>query len=331
MNSAELNSWLLDRHNAQLKEAVQAKLIILRRGKKLRDRRRALECREYSLKNYPITKGSYLSWGYGSFRNEYDEYFGEVDDARTAPHGIGVKYYADGTLYFGEFKHGLQHTQHSKQSVYIRPNGASYEGEWVSGKKQGYGKFKYPETVLDKESYEGEWANNLQHGKGTLRYTDGSIYKGRFRFGVRDGPGIMIDVEGGTVKGNFKDKSIEAYVDTPPPRVSEDLAVGQVLYNPSTLLELSIQSFARSSLQHPSPPELHPMRSFRLINQMASDPRNFPNFRIVKRVMLVELYNLFRSMRRIDSNPSFLEQYLASGALMFDEVEVRKCRLLKIK
>lgn len=325
MSPEELSAWLLDRSNAQLRDAVQAKLLILRRGKKNRDRRRAFECREFTLKNYPIIKGSYLSWGYGSFKNEYEEYFGEVDDTRLQPHGIGVKYFADGTVYFGEFNHGIQHTQHSKQSVYVRPNGSSYEGEWVSGKKHGYGKFKYPESVIDKESYEGEWANDHQHGKGILRYTDGSTYKGRFRFGVRDGPGVMIDFEGGTVRGNFKDKSIEAYVEPPPPRVSEDLAPGKLQYNPSSLLELSIQSLAQLTLQHPTPTSLHPLRIFCHFNQMTSDPLRFPNFQIVKRLLVAELYKAFRGMRRIDSNPTVLEKHLASGALVFEDVEVRCC------
>ena len=322
MNHGELSSWQLQRSNAQLREAIQAKAIILKRGKKDRDRRRAFECREYSLKNYPITRGSYLSWGYGSFKSEYDEYFGEVDDTRLQPHGIGVKYYSDGTIYFGEFQHGVQHTQNSKNSFYLRPNGSTYEGEWVSGKKHGYGKFKYPESSIDKDSYEGEWANNLQHGRGTLRYTDGSVFKGRFRFGVRDGPGVMVDLEGGSVKGIFKDKSITAYVELPPPKVSEDISSGKVQFNPNTLLELAIQSLAAWTLHHPVSPALHPLRIHREFNEMASNPLRFPNSLIVKQLLVAEFYKAYRSMRHTGMSPTFLEKQLASGALVFDDVTV---------
>ena len=325
MNTEDLDSWLLVRNKQQLEDAVEAKRIILLRMKRDRDLRRAYECREYTLKNFPIKRGSYLSWGHGSYRHEYDEYFGEVDESKQ-PHGLGVKYYSDGTCYWGEFEHGLPHTRLSRPSTYTRPDGSCYEGEWLSGKKHGYGKFQYPENSSKRESYEGQWANNFPHGKGVLKYSDGSIYKGRFRFGIRDGPGVMIDAEGSTSKGNFKDKSNEAYVEIPPPKVNIDDNSNRVVYNPSSLLDIAVQSLVLSVLRLPHHQALHPLRLHDQFNLLANTPR-FPHAEILRKLLAKEFYKSFRSLRSLTIKPSHFEALLSTGVFVFTSVEVPYCAL----
>ena len=44
--------------------------------------------------------------------------------------------------------------------------------------------------------YEGQFALGLEHGMGKKTFTDLSVFEGRFRFGVRDGPGVLTHADG---------------------------------------------------------------------------------------------------------------------------------------
>lgn len=44
-------------------------------------------------------------------------------------------------------------------------DGAVYEGSWVNGCINGYGKLFY---ASNKIAYEGEWRNDKFHGRGTI-------------------------------------------------------------------------------------------------------------------------------------------------------------------
>ena len=52
--------------------------------------------------------------------------------------------------------------------------------------KHGYGIFVKQESQF---CYAGFWLNNEPHGYGILRAADGSVYEGKFRFGVKEGTG----------------------------------------------------------------------------------------------------------------------------------------------
>lgn len=51
-------------------------------------------------------------------------------------------------------------------------------------------------TWICTHRYTGQFALGLEHGMGKKHFTDGSVFEGRFRFGVRDGPGVMTDLHG---------------------------------------------------------------------------------------------------------------------------------------
>ena len=54
-------------------------------------------------------------------------------------------------------------------NVYFpKASGGTYEGEYVEDKKNGKGKYTYP----NKDVYKGEWKDNLRHGQGTYSYKD---------------------------------------------------------------------------------------------------------------------------------------------------------------
>jgi hypothetical protein len=69
--------------------------------------------------------------------------------------------------YIGDVKEGKPN---GKGKAVFR-NGGMYEGDWVNGKQEGYGKEYYPDGTL---RYEGEYLNGLRHGEGTVYYKDGS-------------------------------------------------------------------------------------------------------------------------------------------------------------
>lgn len=53
-----------------------------------------------------ILIGKHFSWGADG--SAFDEYFGALN-TKNLPHGIGVKFYSDGSVYVGGWKGGVQH------------------------------------------------------------------------------------------------------------------------------------------------------------------------------------------------------------------------------
>ena len=48
--------------------------------------------------------------------------------------------------------------------------GEVYEGKWVNGKMNGWGKRTLKNGVV---VYEGEWQDDKKHGRGVMRYENG--------------------------------------------------------------------------------------------------------------------------------------------------------------
>ena len=71
-----------------------------------------------------------------------------------------------------------------------------YEGEFVNGQLNGFGKLKNEETGSE---YEGDFKNNLFHGKGCYKWGTNNLikYEGDYQFGEKNGNGIY-------TKSNFK-------------------------------------------------------------------------------------------------------------------------------
>eukprot|EP00756_Hemistasia_phaeocysticola_P023471 Hpha_TRINITY_DN15896_c2_g13::TRINITY_DN15896_c2_g13_i1::g.191952::m.191952 len=128
------------------------------------------------------------------------------------------------TTYEGEFRNGLFHgkgkTVSGPQSGQpgSTDEACSYEGEWVMGRKEGYGKMVYSNldvyegpfrasvretppgsdqtgTLTSSDGsrwYRGEWQNNRRHGKGTLTELVGeqkNTYEGSWINGEQNGWG----------------------------------------------------------------------------------------------------------------------------------------------
>ena len=50
-------------------------------------------------------------------------------------------------------------------------DGRTYTGDWVEGKRQGFGVMSYPQNdTLERKEYVGEWMQNEREGQGTMKW-----------------------------------------------------------------------------------------------------------------------------------------------------------------
>ena len=126
------------------------------------------------------------------------------------------------TLYKGMVNH--EGNPHGIGTEYVNSS-IRYKGEFVCGKKSGYGVLYYDPHKLDrnycgmylnraKKQYVGQFVNDTMTGYGTMYDPSGHmVYRGMFSDGKRFGYGVSYDSKGNKVKeGNWrKDKFISGY------------------------------------------------------------------------------------------------------------------------
>lgn len=100
-------------------------------------------------------------------------------------HGYGKMTYEDGGKYQGDYMNGSK----SGYGVYKNKYGDVYDGEFEIDNFHGHGILTLKNDILIKRK-EGIWFDNYQHGQGKIIYKDNTIYKGSFKFGLKDGPGV---------------------------------------------------------------------------------------------------------------------------------------------
>jgi hypothetical protein len=96
--------------------------------------------------------------------------------------------------------------------VFSEYNDKIYEGEWVNGKRHGWGKEfdTYVKENVTVCSYEGHWVNDNRDGYGVSFRRDGSkMYEGYWEQGERHGPGRSYTLHGHVwIRGEWKDGDI---------------------------------------------------------------------------------------------------------------------------
>jgi hypothetical protein len=132
------------RHEYLVKRARESQFGILKAMKNRRNiyRRHHMWVVQHT---YGILSGGNISWGFDN--NAFDEYCGGLD-ANHEPHGLGIKFYSDGTTYLGNWHKGERHCNDGGK--WTRPDGAEYEGSWVHDQKHGNGVQRYPNGVTYK-------------------------------------------------------------------------------------------------------------------------------------------------------------------------------------
>ena len=63
-------------------------------------------------------------------------------------------------------------------------NGEVYEGEWISGCKNGFGIWK---GIRSNDQYLGEWKDNKAWGYGVHQWMNGDKYEGEWARGLKNG------------------------------------------------------------------------------------------------------------------------------------------------
>ena len=105
--------------------------------------------------------------------------------------------YSNHSQYNGSFdEYGQKHGKNTKTEY---SDGASYEGDWVHGLKEGQGKLTLPSGY----SYQGGWQEDFYHGKGTEKLTDGEIIEANFVMGVKEGDAVVIQANDRTMKVTY--------------------------------------------------------------------------------------------------------------------------------
>ena len=82
-----------------------------------------------------------------------------------------------------------------------RPQGYTYDGDWVAGVKEGKGKITYPDGAI----YDGDLVKGQRAGTGTLTMPDGLIYVGDWADGQINGTGKLTQPNGDVYEGQLRE------------------------------------------------------------------------------------------------------------------------------
>lgn len=124
-----------------------------------------------------------LRTGFGELRTKSGDIFkGEWKMDRL--NGVGKITYSNGKEYLGSFVEGIKHGIGQ-----LTIGEKSYKGEFKDGKRTGYGVF----NESDYEIRKGRFENGEHNGFGEVELKNtGNVYKGYFKHGKPNGPGIEI-------------------------------------------------------------------------------------------------------------------------------------------
>ncbi|CAM9382636.1 unnamed protein product [Chrysoparadoxa australica] len=107
--------------------------------------------------------------------------------------------YKAGDKYQGDWVEGKKEGYGTKTWV----SGNKYEGEWVADCRHGKGAFWVNDEGHLRKQYTGDWENDTRSGQGIMYYKDGSRYEGSWENGQRCGEGKMVHVNGDVYQGSW--------------------------------------------------------------------------------------------------------------------------------
>lgn len=127
-------------------------------------------CRERS-----VTNRRYLKFTYTG--NIFE------DRNKNYPHGHGIAYYKNGSVYEGEFDFGRRHG-YGKLTY---NDGSIYEGTFTDDTRNGFGTYQCHCGCI----YTGSYVNNLKSGDGFYINPFGNIFRGKFDNNLKNGVGTL--------------------------------------------------------------------------------------------------------------------------------------------
>ncbi|EMP24334.1 Alsin [Chelonia mydas] len=137
------------------------------------------------------------------------------------PHGRGILRWADGRMYSGMFRNGLEdgyatgevyegcfqdNVRHGhgllRSGKLTSSSPSMFIGQWVMDKKTGYGVF---DDITRGEKYMGTWQDDLCQGNGVVVTQFGLYYEGAFSNNKMMGTGILLSEDDTIYEGEFSD------------------------------------------------------------------------------------------------------------------------------
>ncbi|KAJ1454832.1 hypothetical protein M885DRAFT_521078 [Pelagophyceae sp. CCMP2097] len=134
-------------------------------------------------------------FGFGSSDIEQSLMPGGNPYAVGVPHGKGVRTFADGSRFHGEFLEGRA----TGPGRYESAMGEASQGAFVDGELHGPGRVE----ACNGDVYEGSFERAVYHGKGTLSTAKGARYEGTWEHGLRSGRGVETLADGAEYDGYF--------------------------------------------------------------------------------------------------------------------------------
>ena len=140
----------------------------------------------YFKDNIPNGWGIYYHHTNGTFQGQY---------SNDQPNGFGIYIHISDSTYEGYWKNERQ------DGIGIEKwEDSIYKGEFSHGKKNGIGKYIFPNNNI----YYGEWEENLMNGYGLYLYDKNQIYIGEWLNGLKDGYGEIYGLNNNYFFGFFK-------------------------------------------------------------------------------------------------------------------------------
>jgi len=131
-----------------------------------------------------------------------DFFVGILDDKNNLPKKGGL-YTSIGDHYIGEFINGKK----EGYGTIIYNNGTKYEGYFKNDKHDGFGKL----IQLDGEMFVGEWKEGKINGNGIRQHINGDKYIGNYTNNIRNGQGHYIFSNGDSYEGNWENGTANGF------------------------------------------------------------------------------------------------------------------------
>jgi len=162
------------------------------------------------IKVIPFENGtSYFDSETGKVHIEYSN--GDIFEGSGNPERMGFPLFG---ILRNDTKHiwyegALDDNEEYTGTAYLETEEEIYEGEFKSGKKNGYGVLT---NKKNKNKYEGSFLNDKKAGSGILYNEEtGYFYSGQWENGVQNGFGSLITKEGLSYTGEFKNGEISGH------------------------------------------------------------------------------------------------------------------------
>jgi radial spoke head protein 1 len=117
-----------------------------------------------------------------------DTFEGLFNDMKQR-HGKGVYSYSTAPVADGEDEPEADDAEGKSSAA-----AATFTGDFRFGKKEGFGKMKYPNGSV----YNGAWTKDQRHGAGSYTYPNGDVYTGRWSNDIKSGRGSYFFAKNGS-------------------------------------------------------------------------------------------------------------------------------------